>query len=280
MNKQIIWLIIGVMSLAVVGVVALQINLTMKSIRANEEAFDKNVQNALSVVATRIETASMTEDLLVVANGYSAEYLQLEGIRGANVSADNGGMSIPTNLSSRDLLSDQLLAQVIANSGEGLCEDCRRRHRLGLGFQQTDVQNITYDFVNVHSPVEERIDAQRLEQVLEQEMENHALKTAYEFGVFSEERQAFVIHDGNYVAGDLFAGGPIAANYPNLEATPYSVTLFEDETGSAAGQLKIFFPEKSTVLWSALLPSFIGTFLFAALILACFGYTIWVIDRS
>ena len=127
------------MSVAVIGVVALQTNLTMKSIRANEDAFDKNIQNALSVVATRIEKASMADDLLVVANGYSAEYLQLEGIGGDAVGAENGGMSIPTNISSRDLLSDQLLAQLIANSGEGLCDDCRRRHRLGLGFQQTDV---------------------------------------------------------------------------------------------------------------------------------------------
>ncbi len=69
MNKQIIWLIIGVMSLAVIGVVALQTDLTLTSIRANEDAFDKNVQNALSVVATRIETASRTDDLLVIANG-------------------------------------------------------------------------------------------------------------------------------------------------------------------------------------------------------------------
>ena len=91
------------MSAAVIGVVALQTNLTMRSIRANEDAFDKNIQNALSVVATRIETASMADDLLVVANGYSAEYLQLEGIRGNPVSADNGGMSIPTNISSPPL---------------------------------------------------------------------------------------------------------------------------------------------------------------------------------
>lgn len=280
MNKQIIWLIIGVMSVAVIGVVALQTNLTMKSIRANEDAFDKNVQNVLSVVASRIETASMTDDLLVVANGYSAEYLQLEGIRETGVNTDNGGMSIPTNLSSRDLFNDQLLAQLIANTGEGLCDDCRRRHRLGLGFQQTDVQNITYDFVNVHSPVEERIDAQRLAQVLEQEMENHAIKTSYEFGVFSEERGAFVIHDGYYVADDLLPGEQVLAGYPNLQRTQYGVTLFEDENGEAAGQLKIFFPEKATVLWSALLPSFIGTFLFAALILACFGYTIWVIFQQ
>jgi len=65
-----------------------------------------------------------------------------------------------------------------------------------------------------------------------------------------------------------------------LEATPYSVTLFENKDGQVAGNLKIYFPDKSSVLWSTLLPSFIGTFLFATLILACFGYTVWVIFQQ
>lgn len=92
-----------------------------------------------------------------------------------------------------------------------------------------------YDFVNVYSLVEECIDVQCLEQVLEQEMENYVLKIVYEFGVFSEECQVFVIYDGNYVVGDLFVGGLIVVNYLNLEVILYSVILFEDEMGSVVG---------------------------------------------
>ncbi|WP_367391592.1 sensor histidine kinase [Lewinella sp. LCG006] len=281
MNKQIIWLIIGVMSLAVIGVVALQTDLTLTAIRANEDAFDKNVQNALSVVATRIEAASRTDDLLVIANGYSAEYLNVEGVVGAD--GDNGGMSIPigsAKVSASDNYNNQLLAQLLANTGTGLCEECRRRHKLGLGFEEGEVQNITYDYQSVHNPIEERIDAQRLAQILAQELENNAIKTPYEFGVFSIEREAFVIRDGQYLSGDVTTVSNQNTVFPDLDATPYSVTLFENKEGQFAGKLKIFFPEKSSVLWSTLLPSFIGTFLFATLILACFGYTVWVIFQQ
>ncbi|MGH1437566.1 MAG: sensor histidine kinase [Lewinella sp.] len=277
MNKQIIWLIIGVMSLAVIGVVALQTDLTLTSIRANEDAFDKNVQNALSVVATRIEAASRTDDLLVIANGYSAEYLNVEGVVGAG---ENGGMSIPvgsTKVSASDAYSEKLLAQLLTNTGTGLCDECRRRHKLGVGFEEGEVQNITYDYQSVHNPIEERIDAQRLGQILEQELENNAIKTPYEFGVFSVERGTFVIRNGQYLSGDLLVSTNVNTSFPSLAESSYSVTLFENEEGDAAGNLKIYFPEKSSVLWSTLLPSFIGTFLFAALILACFGYTVWVI---
>ena len=93
---------------------------------------------------------------------------------------------------------------------------------------------------------------------------------------FSRDKEQFVIHDGHYIADQLQAGTQ-QVGFSELDASPYSVTLFVDELGQEAGLLKIFFPEKSNVLWSSLLPSFIGTFLFAAIILLCFGYTIWVI---
>lgn len=278
MNKQIIWLIIGVMSLAVIGVVALQTDLTLTAIRANEDAFDKNVQNALSVVATRIEAASHANDVLVIANGYSADYIKVENNVGAG--SGNGGMSIPignANLSASDVYSDKLLAQLVINTGAELCEECKRKHKLGVGFEEGEVQNVTYDYQSVHNPIEKRIDAQRLAQIFEQELENNAIKTPYEFGVYSAGRKTFVIRNGQDLTDGTSAPVTGSTIFTNLEQTPYSVTLFEDEEGIAAGNLKIFFPEKSSVLWSTLLPSFIGTFLFAALILACFGYTVWVI---
>jgi len=234
MNKRVIWLIIGVMSMAVIGVVALQTDLILTSIRANEDAFDKNVQNALSAVAERIEKTATSKDAMLVINGYSVDYVPSEAVVGLGGDG-NGGMSIP-------------------------------------------VTGITsYDLVNVYSPLEERIDAAILAQVLKQELQNHAIKTNYEFGVFSEDRQAFIIHDGYYVADNVQPRTQPQPGYSNLSLTDYSVTLFENDQGEAAGKLKIFFPEKSRVMWSALLPSFLGTFLFAALILACFGYTVWVI---
>lgn len=264
------------MSLAVIGVVALQTDLTMTSIRANEDAFDKNVQNALSVVANRTEAASEREDFLVYANGYNTEYFNMDGV----VGDENGGMSIPLGgnyVSASDAYNDQLLAELLLRTGAGLCEDCRRNNRLGSGFSKDEVKNVTYDYQNVQIPIQDRIDAHRLAQVLAQELENNAIKTPYEFGVYSTEKEAFVIRNGQYLPDASLSDQKNKAAHPKLASSPYSVTLFADEDGEVAGYLKIFFPEKASLVWSALLPSFIGTFLFAALILACFGYTVWVI---
>ncbi|MEZ4988422.1 MAG: HAMP domain-containing sensor histidine kinase [Saprospiraceae bacterium] len=257
MNKRIIWLIIGVMSVALIGLVALQIGLILTSIRANEEAFDKNVQNTLSVVASRIEDASSKNDLLYIVNGYSVEYTDFN----ANTGQENGGMSIPMAAADTyDEESEKLLTKQAATI-EG-------------------VADITIDYVNRHRPIEQRIDKKKLALFLAQELENNAIHTEYEYGVYSEERQAYVIYQGEYMLDKATPTVLSDVNLQNLENSPYSVTLFEGQSGKASGKIKIFFPDKTNVLWSALLPTFIGTFLFAALILACFGYTVWVIFKQ
>jgi two-component system phosphate regulon sensor histidine kinase PhoR len=265
MNKRVIWLIIGIMSAAVIGVVATQFNLVLADIRVNEETFDKNVQNALSVVAERLEDAAKKDDLRKVANGYSIDDLGGGGLADA-LSSGNGGLSIPVDV-------EGSLTEI---EEDRLCPDCRRRHQLGFD----NIQGVTYDYINIYRPIEERVNPTHLERVLQQELQNNAIKTAYEFGVYSNEREAFVIRDGQLLVDDLLAVHPATpVRYLELANSPYRVTLFEEEKngGEAAGTLNIFFPDKSKVMWSSLLPSLIGTFLFAALILACFSYTIWVI---
>ena len=176
MNKRIILLIIGLMSAAVIGVVAVQIDLVMASIRANEDSFDKNVQNALSVVANRVEEAAKAEDILLVANGYSVEYLDIPGASSSAAEADNGGLSVP--ITTGNSYGDQLLSQFFEDNS--LCPDCRARTTNSI--QQLTLSSFNY--LNTHSPIEERINADRLDQILAKELGNHGIKTIYEFGVF------------------------------------------------------------------------------------------------
>ncbi|RME97266.1 MAG: sensor histidine kinase [Bacteroidetes bacterium] len=279
MNKQIIWLIIGVMSVAITGVVALQTKLVLKSIRANEEAFDKNVQNALSTVAKRIEEAAAEQDRLLVLNGYAVEYLQLPGLAADKLDPLNGAMSVPILEDPIPVRTGNPLADELINKPpidpKDLCADCRRRYANHLHAIQ---QNFKY--INTYSPIEERIDVRLLGEILKQELENNAIRTEFSYGVYSEERGTYVIKDGQVLADHILGNTSPQARFANLDNSPYRVPLFDDETEAqqqSSGRLHLFFPDHSQVVWSTLLPSFLGTFLFAAIILACFGYTIWVI---
>ncbi len=73
MKQRAIWIIIGLMSLAVVGVLSLQMSFINSSRRLNEEQFDKYVEAGLKNVAKRLENV---EDIHVndYANGYSIQF--------------------------------------------------------------------------------------------------------------------------------------------------------------------------------------------------------------
>ena len=77
MNRKEIWLIIGLMSLAVIGVMSLQIGFIQRSIQVNEDQFDSHILAALAKAAEKIEKV---EDYQVAkyANGYSIKQLRVD----------------------------------------------------------------------------------------------------------------------------------------------------------------------------------------------------------
>ena len=70
MNQKAIWVIIGLMSLAVVGVLSLQMSFINNSRRLNEEQFDKHVAAGMKKVAELLENVENVQ-VSRYANGYS-----------------------------------------------------------------------------------------------------------------------------------------------------------------------------------------------------------------
>ena len=61
MNKKVIWVIIGMMAAALVGITWLQVNWIRFSINLNEEQFDNNAMAALNKVSERFEYEEQLE---------------------------------------------------------------------------------------------------------------------------------------------------------------------------------------------------------------------------
>lgn len=66
----------------------------------------------------------------------------------------------------------------------------------------------------------------------------------------------------------------------SLYATEYAVKLFGTDASNAPGELRIFFPSKASFFLSSIWKSLIASILFTGLILFCFVYTISVIYRQ
>ncbi len=257
MKKSAIWAIVALMSAAVMGVVWLQMDLIRMSIRVNEERFDKNVYYVLNEVAKQLEAEERREELFssLSLNGFVTNYIQQERISEGN----RTGQPEPGTLSTSLMLSE-------------LMEDPTVYALYGLTLS--------------NRPLEERIKPQFLDAALRQAFRNRGMDPvqpiyAFHYGIFSYARKSLVFANGHFVVTDDFDRHKPAPGFKakNLYNPDYAVALFPHDKPKT-GELRVFFPNRNNIVWSSLWQNFLGSIFFTAIILFCFGYTLYVIFRQ
>ncbi len=275
MNKNAIWIIIGLMSAAVIGVVWLQMDLIRTAIRVNEERFDKNVYNALNEVVKIIEVEEKRRAINFYGNGYVTQYLQGEGEGKGHskklISREDWNRHLPlADSKAGGEVLDHFLDKL---SKVCVCDDCledpENPYRRLFAF---------YDQGLPETPLAERINPSNLSMLVNQELTNRGVITKYDFGIYSKAKKAFVIFNDHFVVEEA---GPreILPGYRNIYNSRYRVHLFPNEMPSP-GLLMIHFPSRGSFVWRSLWLNFLGSILFTAIILFSFGYTINVIFRQ
>ncbi len=118
----------------------------------------------------------------------------------------------------------------------------------------------------------------RLDKHVKQQLIEQGIGLKYDYGVYSQENEGFIILNGNYTvvpSGMIEASDLGSSLEQSLYDSQYEIPLFKiDET------LKLYFPTKSSVLWADVLPQMISSIIFTSLVLFCFIYTLSVIFRQ
>ncbi len=272
MNRKAIWAIIGLMSVAVIGVVWLQTALIRTSIQVNEERFDKNVFNALNAVVARLEQEEKKATFNQYMNGYVAQYFN-QGTDAGLVEPTELELALSEKISDPELLNPSLFDQLLNEASDTCtCYSCLKardnRFRRMMFF---NVRNTRY-------PLGERIKLESLKTILNQELTNRGIATKCNYGVYSRQDENFVIVDGHYVVS-MEKPQELPPGYKDIYSSNFRVELFPEDMPSP-GLLMVFFPAKSRVLWSSLWVNFLGTLVFTTIILLCFAYTINVIIQQ
>ena len=133
-----------------------------------------------------------------------------------------------------------------------------------------------------------RINIEKLDKYLKLELESSSIPLRYDYAVYSEEIQDFVIANGHYVTpvgSDVQASTVQTPNKrmdANLRNSPYSIKLFNFEDGGyeTPGHLVLHFPERTSHIWKNVLPMLFLTMLFISVILFAFIYSLNVIFRQ
>lgn len=133
----------------------------------------------------------------------------------------------------------------------------------------------------------ENIPKKKLDNFLKVELEDRGISIKYDYGVYSNKQQAFLIRNGVFAVPLEGNSSTIKQSKKGgLEKSRFKVNLFTDESVESPemvespGYLQIFFPGKRSFLWSRVLPSMLTSLLFTGIVLFCFAYTIFVIFKQ
>lgn len=264
MGKKTILIIVSLLGLAVVSLVWMQMRLIHLSIGENEKRFDSSVFSALSAVANRLKEADKQNLFNYSMNGFVASYYKNAGTQNAD------SLSASKGLSPAEALTDQQWLQFTDTCN---CLNCKR---IRMERRENAIAD-TYRDPDI--PVAERIEISHLRAAIEQELHNNGIHTNYLYGVYSRAEKGFVIYNGNFVIGD----GQGGERLPDAEAVmsaKYRATLFTNSRNEPEGLLMLYFPSRSSVLWSSLWLHFAGALALALLIVLLFGYTIIILYRQ
>ena len=280
MDKKSIWLIIGLMSAALIGVAGMQLRWVMDTLEVNEKQFDNKVFEVLNKVSEKLEYLENVEALRHVESGFATEFY--EGDIRDMIESGDLTVSVETEdehshhekegQSNHFHLTKQQLLDITLTGNSCNCSNCRAERA------QVLTQLISYTNELDLIPLVERIPLGKLDKFLRQELQNQGIKIPFRYGVFDNQKRSFVIADGHYMVEDSRAQVTTEGR-KNLHTSPYRTNVFQQGENSP-GMLMMFFPMKKSFIWSSVIKTLLGSVVFMSIILFCFAYTISVIFRQ
>ncbi len=268
MNKKAIWAIIGLMSAAMIGIILLQIYWIKFNLRLNEKQFDASVKSAITRVAEKLEIA---EDQATYDDFFDQGVKTPTSYSSTRINSQFNSKTELTEISiSQNYRTAQLTPASVSPLSINKTPDFSYiRNKM----EYQEVQKI----LNLR-PLEERINLDVLKGLLHHELSTQrGIEATYNYGVFSNRRGSFVINNDTYaVLNENFSSIENVDN--ELYNSSYQTELFSNANAlESPGLLMVYFPNRTSLIWSSTWKSLLASILFTGLILFCFSYTILVI---
>lgn len=290
--------IVGLMSIALLGLIIFQLFWIDQLVKGNEERFEKDAIEALSTVATKLEKQEITKAFSNIQalrqkhindnlRCYQENIRQKARKRARSTPANYGGqqtleiydtivlgnnMEVYVNFSQSYYNRFNPYEQV-AKIGEAIEE--KEIEIKGLEDQLTRTQikyqqtlEVVENLMTPRKPIFERINPSQLDSLLKNELLAKGIDIHYEYAITQKDYP-------NYLLAN------IPKKNEKLSDSRLKAALFPNDVFQAGmNELRVFFPKKTDFLlgkiWSALLSS--GVLILVILI--CFGYSIRVILKQ
>jgi len=240
MNRNVFIIIIVVMTLALVGLMFIQSYWIKNTITVKEAGFVRSVNEAMQAVSynlERFEAANQFSD----RSNYQVKREQL--------------------LRSIDSLNQEMMSNPSAFADPWEINRLFQKSMIA----QDVLENMMFEYRN--APIEERIDINVLDSLISSELSNRAIKTAFEFGIFSPARNFMPIQKTGEYPDELLNKG-------------FHFPLFPSDIVSNSDYLMLYFPKEKQFLISQLWITLSISVFLVIIIILTFTYTIYTILKQ
>ena len=295
MNKRTTWIIITLMSIALIGLTSFQLYWINNAITLSNDRFEKDVFESLHVVADKLERNEM---MLVASSNYSFFNSDKDSIQTVH-----NDVFIPPPppkavvIESIDSVSDNHF-EFKSNDGQirVVYLNDSVKEELNWQFDFNEPQEIevianvnTTQRTNDSSVIRvlkktakfntvvremifhenksiKRVHPKVLDSMLHVEFENKGIDIHYEFGIFDDAVDQFVMVRGK--------------NSEQLKTTPLKANLFPNDIIGNTNYLMVNFPDQSQFLFRKVWSTLASSIIFILIIILSFTYAIHIIRKQ
>lgn len=251
MKKQYIYILIGIITSALIGLVVIQLYWIDNAVTLKEEDFKRNVRAVLALTSNVLEEIDDAYKVEVYKKRQALYSRQIGLMVDSSTTFQEGGVTY--NVNEKRLANGQVYQQSI--------QSVDPNGHVGFQFSFQGQQ-----FHSVRIPILERLNKNAIDSVLKLALFQRGIKTKYEFGVYD--------YDGNDVIVDS------SSNNIKVMDSDFYIQLFPKDVMEEPYFLTIYFPHKTGYLLTTMWMMLSTSVLLLIIIVWAFTFTIQTIFKQ
>lgn len=313
MNKRNFRWIVALMSLALLGIITLQVYWIVHDIEVREQQFEQTVNQAMNAIVDRIETneaMNMLHERIFDIDPARISRMMINdtSVRQATLHADtiyevpslrmlppspfwsdldNADINIefhtPGNkqsflrvqrrnyfhqdsLSQHTIRSSQIM-RFYGDSAEVIIRQNEEKIKARMEKLNDVMQRMAIEFAKPEDNLQNRVNAEKLDTIIRQELLKRGINLKYEFGVWKGDSSSLVFSNASF-------------NPAEILDSKFRILLFPNDIVSKPDFLLLSFPNSINYVLASIWVMLAGSFIFTFIIVFSFAYTINVIIRQ
>lgn len=282
MRKRIFVLIILLMSIALIGIISVQVYWIKNTVQITERQFTSNVRSALARVSEDIKEREFNDFYRKISDlyqekGNKLKYADVRKFIFEKIDTSNNekfsysqsiiesNYKVPTEFFENDSINFKEIfskEEVVITKEKSIEDDLSKanqpdEHYIRIGrFENAERQYLepAFDAYTSRLPIHKRVSNRELTVRLQRELTNRGIDTEFKYGIYS-----------NGLATQVKSG-----YFRKEEGKSYQIPMFADARGQSNFQLFVTFPEKRTFILSSIFKILLLSVLFILIIIVAF----------